>query len=137
VSASPLGFLVPPNFAFLRTNTSNSETKSRFAYAKAATWRLSSGQSTLRRSIQRSKRVEPGMELHQERLAGLVQARTALALTGLRRVAGGITIAIQALRTATTTIIKKFDNGRDATRERSSLKRYINASNPTARRRHT
>jgi hypothetical protein len=77
------------------------------------------------------------MELHQERLAGLVQARTALALTGLRRVAGGITIAIQALRTATTTIIKKFDNGRDATRERSSLKRYINASNPTARRRHT
>jgi hypothetical protein len=66
-----------------------------------------------------------------------VQARTALALTGLRRVTGGITVTIQALRTATTTIIKKFDNRRDATREKSSLKRYINAGNPTARRRHT
>jgi hypothetical protein len=83
------------------------------------------------------QRVEPGMELHRERLAGLVQARTALALAGLRRVAGGIAVAIQALRTATATIIEKFDNRRDATRERSGLKRYINAGNPTARRRHT
>jgi hypothetical protein len=77
------------------------------------------------------------MELHRERLVGLVQARIALALAGLRRVVGGIAVAIQALRIATVTIIEKFDNRRDATRERSGLKRYINAGNLTARRRYT